>query len=207
MGTTPSPAAPEEWAGPQQEHYAGTIPPAVARVAGPFTLKDGTVVYMRAIQPDDTPRLQAFHTRLSPDTVVYRYFQSVPTLTQERADHLTHLDYETRMALVATTSADPDAPIIAVVRYERIDPTTAEVAFVVEDQWQGKGISTHLFRHLAAYARGRGITTLIAETMTGNVRMLKVLRHAGFPYTMHYDDGCLELRLDVTAEPELAARA
>lgn len=206
MGTTP-PAAPPGTAGPQQEQHEGAIPADAARLAGPFSLRDGTVVYMRAIQPDDTRRLQAFHARLSPDTVVYRYFQSVPTLSNERADHLTHLDYEKRMALVATMSADPNAPIIAVVRYERIDPTTAEAAFVVEDRWQGKGISTHLFRNLAAYARGRGITTLVAETMSSNVRMLKVLRHAGFPYTMQYDSGCLELRLDIRAEPEQAAQA
>lgn len=203
MGTMP--AATPEMARPQPEPYEGAVPAEAARLAGPLTLRDGSVVYMRAIRPDDTERLQAFHGRLSPDSVVYRYFQSVPILSNERAEHLTHVDYEQRMALVATMAADADAPIIAVVRYEGIDATTAEAAFLVEDRWQGQGISTELFKSLTAYARRRGITTIIAETMTSNVRMLKVLRHAGFPYTMHYESGCVELRLDISAEPEQAA--
>jgi RimJ/RimL family protein N-acetyltransferase len=206
MGTMPTAATPE-MARPRPEPDERALPAEAARFAGPLTLRNGSVVYMRAIRPDDTERLQAFHRRLSPDSVVYRYFQSVPILSNERAEHLTHVDYEQRMALVATMSADADAPIIAVVRYERIDATTAEAAFLVEDRWQGQGIASQLFKSLTAYARRRGITTIIAETMTSNVRMLKVLRHAGFPYTMHYDNGCAELRLDISAEPGQVAAA
>ncbi len=204
MGTMPPGVTPETGK-PQQEYSTSRMPADAAGLAEPFTLRNGELAYMRAIRPDDTHRLQAFHTRLSANTIVHRYFQWLPKLSDERADHLTHLDYENRMALVATTSAEPDAPIIAVVQYDRIDATTAEAAFMVEDPWQGKGISTHLFKSLAAYARSRGITTIVAEILWDNARMFSVLRHAGFPNTMHYDSSSVELRLDISAETEQPA--
>lgn len=177
------------------------VPKGAKRLSGPLTLRDGLVVGVRPIQPDDTQRLVAFHARLSPETIEYRYFGSVPVLAAERAEQLTHVDYENRMALVATTGFGASEQIIAVVRYERMDPTTAEVAFVVEDQWQGQGISTQLLYRLAAYAHRLGFTTFLAEIMSTNVRMRNVLRKSGFPFTTRYVDGCVEMRLDITVAP------
>jgi GNAT superfamily N-acetyltransferase len=185
------------------------LPADAARLDGPLPVRDGPAVRMRAIRPDDTERLRAFHTRLSPETIELRYFHAVAVLPPDQAEHLTHVDYENRMALVATVGAGAggadvaDESIIAVVRYERTGPEEAEVAFVVEDRWQHHGIASALFARLVEYARARGFTTLVAEVLASNLPMRALLRHAGFPYTVRYDVGCLEMRLDIAAPPAI----
>ncbi|HZC05987.1 MAG TPA: GNAT family N-acetyltransferase [Ktedonobacterales bacterium] len=176
----------------------------MAKLAHLATLRNGAVVNVRAIQPDDVDRLQQFHARLSPDTIVMRYFRAAPVLYQRDARRLTHLDYDNRMALVATTGAGDDERIIAVVRYERVTATEGELAFVVEDQWQGLGISTQLLAQLLDYARSHGFETMMAVTMATNVRMRGVLVHAGYPFTSHYEDGCLNMTLALRHDQTLA---
>lgn len=163
-----------------------------------LTLRNGAEVTVRAIRPDDVERLQQFHTRLSLDTIVMRYFRAAPVLYNRDAHRLTHLDYDNRMALVATTGEGADEQIIGVVRYERVTATEAELAFVVEDQWQGLSISTKLLARLLRYGRERGFERMTAVTMATNMRMRTVLAHAGYPFTSTYDEGCLTLTLDVT---------
>lgn len=175
----------------------------VANLAETIRLRNGAFVQMRAIQPDDMRRLQEFHERLSPDTIIMRYFRVAPVLHIRDARRLTHLDYDRRMALVATTGEGADERIIAVVRYEPINETEAELAFVVEDRWQGLGISTALLARLLPYARRRGYTVMSAVTMATNVRMRDVLAHSGYPHTSRYEDGCLCVTLDITPPPGL----
>jgi RimJ/RimL family protein N-acetyltransferase len=164
-------------------------------------LRYGGIVLVRPIRPDDTEHLQAFHARLSPESIAFRYFHPVPVLSPEWVQRLTHIDYENRMALVATIGGGADEQIIAVVRYERTDPTTAEVAFLVEDRWQGHGIATQLLYRLAAYAVRRGLTTFVAEIMSTNTAMRDVVRLAGFPFTTRYETGCVEMRMDISNPP------
>jgi RimJ/RimL family protein N-acetyltransferase len=187
--------------GAPRGHAAARMPEGAARLDRQVTLLDGATVRMRAIRPDDMDRLRAFHSRLSAETVLFRYFSYVPVLSQERAYHLTHLDYENRMALVATIGSGTGERIVGVVSYERLSPTSAEVAFVVEDGWQGRGIATQLFYPLAVYARGRGITIFVAEIMSDNRRMLGMLRNTGYPISAHVEGGTIEMRLDISAPP------
>ena len=88
--------------------------------------------------------------------------------------------------------------IVGVVRYEDMRPQTAEVAFVVEDHWQGHGIATALLHRLADYARERGYTTFVAITMGNNRRMIEVLRNSGFPCTTHYATDEVEVQMDIS---------
>jgi GNAT superfamily N-acetyltransferase len=180
------------------QHSPLRVPEEAARLEGVLILRNGAMVRVRPIRADDTDRLRAFHTRLSVDTIVFRYFRSVPVLHEEEAEHLTHVDYQSRMALVAITGGGDDEQVIAVVRYERVAPQTAEVAFVVEDCWQGLGIGAALFLKLAQYARGLGFTTFVAEVMASNMRMRNLFSHSGFPSTASYADGCVEVRLDIS---------
>jgi RimJ/RimL family protein N-acetyltransferase len=163
-----------------------------------ITLLDGSVVWVRSIQPEDTERLRAFHARLSADTIRHRFFHTMPELTVRMAQYFTHVDRRNRAALVATRGSGAGEEIVGVVSYDRIGPAMAEVAFVVEDCWQGHGIATALLFRLAAFALARGFTTFVAITMTGNVRMLNVLRHAGFPLTISAHSGEIEAQLDIT---------
>jgi RimJ/RimL family protein N-acetyltransferase len=180
---------------------ASGMPDEALQLSGQLPLRDASVVQVRPIRSDDGERLTAFHARLSPESIEYRFFGPVPVLAPALVNHLTHVDYARRMALVATTGQGAREQIIAVVRYEGIDSTTAEVAFVVEDGWQGHGIATQLLYRLARYARQHGFTALVAEVMSSNLRMREVIAHAGFPYTRTYEGGCVEMRVDITADP------
>lgn len=177
------------------------VPRDVAQLEGPLTLYDGSVLHVRAISPDDVERLRAFHRQLSPDTITFRFFHFLPELSAEDAAHFTHVDFLSRMALVATTGNGDAEEILGVVRYDQIGDTTAEVAFVVVDRWQGHGIATALLHLLASYARTKGFTSFIAVTMGNNARMIEVLRNSGFPWTAHYSEGTLEVHLDITQPP------
>lgn len=181
----------------ETSHSHIPVPADAERLSGTMTARDGTVLRVRPLLPTDRERLQAFHSSLSLDTIVYRFFRVLPSLSTETARQLTHIDYENRMAVVATTGEGDGERIRAVVRYERTGPETAEVAFVVDDSLQGQGIAPKLLRRLAAYARERGFTTLVAITMASNARMLAMLRHSGFPSSAHYEDGEVAVRLDI----------
>jgi RimJ/RimL family protein N-acetyltransferase len=184
--------------------YPPSLATEVRQIEGILHCRSGKTFYVRAIHPDDARRLQAFHEGLSIDSIIFRFFRYLPTLSDADAQRFTHVDYQGRMALVvvelANGATEPDAcgPIVGVVRYDREANSMAEVAFVVADRWQGQGIATALLHRLAAYARRRGITSLVAITMGANIRMLDVLRHAGYPMALHHDGGDLEIKLDIT---------
>jgi GNAT superfamily N-acetyltransferase len=180
------------------------MPHEAAQLAAPLTLRDGATVRMRAIRADDTERLRAFHSRLSSNTIYLRFFTPMPELSLPNAQRMTHVDYESRMALVATTGTSDDERIVAVVCYERLEPTVGEVAFVVDDQWQRRGIATALLHGLAQYARRHGFVQLVAQVTGCNTRMLSLLRHCGFPAVSYWADGLTEVRLDITQLPEPA---
>jgi RimJ/RimL family protein N-acetyltransferase len=170
-------------------------------VEGSLPLRDGGAVHVRAIRADDTKRLTTFHRKLSPESIIFRFFHYVPELSLKEAERFTHVDYDNRMALVATTGEGDDEEILGVVRYDSTGPETAEVAFVVEDHWQGHGIATALLHRLAAYARDHGYTTFVALTMGNNTRMIEVLRNSGFPCTSHVQSGDVEVHLDIRQAP------
>lgn len=177
------------------------VPLEASKLEGQLVLRDGAIAHVRPIRPSDTELLRGFHAGLSADSITFRFFHFVPVLSEEDAEHFTHVDYRNRMALLATAVVEDEERIIGVVRYDRIGQDRAEVAFVVADRWQGLGIATMLLHRLAAYARKLGFTTFVAVTMSGNARMLDVLHHAGFPCTTRYRDGDIEARLDISAPP------
>ncbi|HEV2456782.1 MAG TPA: GNAT family N-acetyltransferase [Ktedonobacterales bacterium] len=187
--------------GPAEQGTVAQVPLDAERLTHTMILRDGSHVLARPIRPHDTERLRAFHAHLSMDTIYFRFFRVVPTLSEEQANWFTHVDYERRMALVATVGEGAEEQIVAVVRYDRTDAETAEAAFVVRDDCQGHGIATALLLRLAEYARGRGLKELVAETMASNAKMLEVLRHCGYPCTMRFVEGDIEARLDITQTP------
>lgn len=161
-------------------------------------LRDGTSVLTRPIQSTDAAALQRFHSRLSSESIYRRFFESLPVLSPELADHFTHLDGVTRYARVALDPAQP-GEIIGVVRYD-CEPETAaaEYAIVVEDHWQGQGLGRGLTRQLVDVAVARGLRRLYAFVLPENSWMLTLLRHLGYPTTTRLEGDCLRLDLDLT---------
>ena len=170
------------------------------------TLSDGTRVCLRPIRADDAPRLQSFHTRLSPDSIYLRWLAAHPVLTEKEAADLSDLDYATRMAYVATTGAGEDEHIVGVARYGLVqptDPTVAEAAVVVQDDYQSRGLGWTLLGRLMRYARAMGVLVWVAEINAGNARMLRFLERGGLPVARQLEGGAWQLRMDISGvQPE-----
>ncbi|MCU1449694.1 MAG: CoA-binding domain protein [Acidimicrobiales bacterium] len=172
---------------------AGAVPER-AEPGFDAVLTDGSTVHVRPLGPDDGDRLVTFHGRLSPETIHLRFFSPHPRLSEREVEHFTHLDGIDRAALVATL----DDEIIAVVRYDRTpDTDDAEVALVVDDPHQGRGVATLLLEHLAALARATGIRRFVAETLAHNGRMLGVFRDAGFTIQSSFEQGVVHVSFPI----------
>lgn len=186
-----------------------SVPPVSASaLAHRVRLSDGTEIDVRPIRPDDDERLRRFHARLSSTNILLRYFHVMPLLSDALVASFTHVDYVDRMALVATIDADDAAAVaqqelVGLVNYARISADTAEVAFIVADAWQGKGVATMLLYDLASYAHACGFRYLLAITLRRNLRMLNLLRRCGFPCTLHVraEDDEIDAWLDIAAAP------
>ena len=154
-------------------------------------LRDGATTHVRPVRADDAAAVHKFLESLSPDSIGYRFFgaANLDWATQWSVD----VDYADRFALVVE-SGNPRA-IVAHALYVRIDPDRAEVAFVVADAWQGRGISTILLAHLAEVAGAHGISTFVADVLPHNHRMIDVFRRSGFPVDLHSVPGALEIEL------------
>src|SRR5882672_3812872 len=124
------------------------IPRYLADPERGVTLRNGAPVRVRAIRPDDEPRLMALCRRLSPRTVYQRFF-SVRRLLPEEAHAFANVDYRQRMAVVAEVDDGPEPELVGVARYSRTDEeTTADVGLVVEDGWQGLGLGSILLEEI-----------------------------------------------------------
>jgi succinyl-CoA synthetase alpha subunit/RimJ/RimL family protein N-acetyltransferase len=171
-------------------------------------LSDGGTVRIRPIRPDDGARIVDFHGRQSPESIYYRYFTPHPELSDDEVRHLTHVDYVDRMAFVALR----DDVMVAVARYDRWPlRSEAEVAFFVDDAHKGRGMATILLEYLAVAARRAGISGFTATVLPTNQRMVGVFRAAGFQVRSTFDEGVIEVHLDLQptpgAEAAIEARA
>jgi len=161
-------------------------------------LRDGTIVLIRAISPNDKQRLLHHFQRLSPQSVYYRFFGLKRSLSEQELHQLTELDFVDHAGLVATLGSGEAEWFIGVGRYIRSDKTgSAEVAFAVLDDYQGHGIGTLLLKHLAKIARGNGIKRFTADVMGGNQKMLQVFAHSGFREQQSYQSGVVRVGLEI----------
>ena len=156
-------------------------------------LSDGGTVHLRPITPRDADALVALHGRLSERTLYLRFFGPYPTMPKRDLERFTTVDHHDRVALVATLGDD----MIAVGRYERLDTDAAEVAFVVQDDQQGRGVGSILLEHLTAAARECGISRFVAEVLAENGGMVRVFRDAGYQVRREFEGGVLHLEFDI----------
>jgi acyl-CoA synthetase (NDP forming)/GNAT superfamily N-acetyltransferase len=175
-------------------------------------LRDGGIAHIRPIGPDDAGRLVDFYEKVSDESKYYRFFAPYPRLSDRDVHRFTHHDYDDRVGLAATIGGE----FIATVRYDRIGPdgrsatgsdggngsTRAEVAFLVQDAHQGRGVASALLEHIAAVARERGILHFIAEVLPANRKMVKVFTDAGYTQQRSFTDGVVHLELDLEPTTE-----
>ncbi|GGN36230.1 hypothetical protein GCM10012285_09800 [Streptomyces kronopolitis] len=166
-------------------------------------LRDGGTARIRPITPNDAERLVSFYEQVSDESKYYRFFAPYPRLSDRDVHRFTHHDYVDRVGLAATVGGE----FIATVRYDRIndqglpakDPEDdqAEVAFLVQDAHQGRGVASALLEHIAAVARERGIRRFAAEVLPANSKMIKVFTDAGYTQKRTFEDGVVRLEFDL----------
>ncbi|MEV3991357.1 GNAT family N-acetyltransferase [Streptomyces sp. NPDC049837] len=165
-------------------------------------LRDGGTARIRPITTDDAERLVSFYEQVSDESKYYRFFAPYPRLSAKDVHRFTHHDYVDRVGLAATVGGE----FIATVRYDRINaqglPASApadeaEVAFLVQDAHQGRGVASALLEHIAAVARERGIRRFAAEVLPANTKMIKVFTDAGYTQKRSFEDGAVRLHLDL----------
>ncbi|MFD8567414.1 GNAT family N-acetyltransferase [Streptomyces sp. NPDC059639] len=173
-------------------------------------LRDGGTARIRPITTADAERLTSFYEQVSDESKYYRFFAPYPRLSAKDVHRFTHHDYVDRVGLAATVGGE----FIATVRYDRINahgmPASApadeaEVAFLVQDAHQGRGVASALLEHIAAVARERGIRRFAAEVLPANTKMIKVFRDAGYTQKRSFEDGVVRLEFDI--EPTEASLA
>jgi len=171
-----------------------------ARYESDILLRDGSSLHLRPIKPGDVSALLEFHTRLSPRSVYFRYFSPLPELGEERAKALANVDYNDTFALVGELGGR----LVGVARYYRDEKAhdRAEVAFLIEDALQGRGIATRMLERLAEIAREKGVTTFDAYVLGDNRKMMDVFMHTGFAVERRLDGGVFQVTFPITPTPE-----
>ncbi len=154
------------------------------------TLLNGSQAVIRLITAADKERLLAFFNRLSPETRYLRFHYTKCELSENELECFCDVDYNNTLALVAEKPRNGKMEIVGVGRYSRIPCScAAEVAFVVEDEEQGKGIGTCLLKELAKLAWERGIVNFVAELLADNVKMMSIFKKYDPKLQMEADGG------------------
>ena len=166
-----------------------------------LAMKDGSVMTIRPIHPEDEPLMVKFHETLSARSVYFRYFASLSLKTRVAHERLVRIcfgDYDHDLALVAEIQGPAGPQIIGVGRINRLHPTDeAEVAILVTDAYQKHGVGEELLRRTVRVAREEGIHALSAEMRPDNLAMQVIAKRFGFRLKMQRDFASLRARLEL----------
>ena len=151
---------------------------------------DGVEVFFRPIKPTDEPLIRDLFYSLSKESIYYRFFTGMAAMSHARAQRYTTIDYQKEMAIVGVVQEEEQEEIIAVGRYV-VDPETnlAEVAFLVRDDWQRKGIGTWLHQYMVQIAESRGIVGFKAQVLQENMHVLHLAHKSGLTVESTLEDG------------------
>jgi GNAT superfamily N-acetyltransferase len=164
------------------------------------TLKNGLAVTIRGLRPDDRERIATAIRGLDPESIYTRLFSYRTGLTEAGLDRVMAVDPEREVALVVTVGDAADEKVIGSGRYVAAGPgprASAEVAFVVEEDYQGSGIAGLLLRHLVAIARDNKIAAFSADVLGENKSMLAVFARSGLPMKRRREDGVVHVTLSL----------
>lgn len=151
-------------------------------------LQAGRRVLIRPVLPQDEDITSAFFGSLPARARYDRFMAPMPNLPPELIRRFTHIDYASHLALVAEVFAGGRETVVAEARYARgADPSVAEFAVAVAEDWQGQGLASLLLSKLLCRAAGAGIRLVVGETLATNERMLHLARKAGFVATPSRD--------------------
>jgi GNAT superfamily N-acetyltransferase len=159
------------------------------------TLRDATRLEIRAQQPEDQAAMLEAFGRMSEQSRYTRFFAPKRGLSEKEIAHFMNVDFVNHVALVAVAGDAGSQRIVGAGRYIVSQPGTAELAFMVDEAHQGKGIASVLIRHLAAIARAAGLDGLHAEVLDANAPMLKVFGKSGLAMSTERQQGVVHVAL------------
>ena len=159
-------------------------------------LRDGRELVIRPTRTSDTAAMQELFYRLSEEDVQTRFFQQLTSLTDSAAQHLCSVDYEEEMAFAAVVGPPERERIVAASSYF-LNPASglAEVAYMVDPEWQGSGLGTILHGMLVDYAREHGARGLRADVLVGNSPMLRIFQRGDYSLSATTEAGVTELTM------------
>jgi GNAT superfamily N-acetyltransferase len=167
----------------------------------PDTLRNGLVVTIRHLRADDRERMARAVRQLERESVYARLFSYRNELTEVGLDRLMHVDPEHEVAMIVTTASDNDEIVIGSGRYivsdHSDDERIAEVAFVVEEDYQGLGIAGRLLQHFARIGREQDIAAFEADVLAENKSMLAVFARSGLPMRQRREGGVVHVTLSL----------
>jgi acetyltransferase len=170
------------------------VRPYPTRYVSSWTLKDGTPVTIRPIRPEDEPAMVRFHETLSERSVYLRYFHIMnleQRTTHERLTRICFIDYDREMALVAERKNPDtgDSEILGVGRMMKIHGThEAEVAVLISDHWQGRGLGKELLSRLQVVGADEKLTRLVADILPDNRAIMRICEKLGFTLKHSLDE-------------------
>ena len=165
------------------------------------TLKGGLTATVRALRSDDRDRVARAVGGLERESIYFRLFSYRNELTEAALDRIMSFDPDRNVALLVTLVAGGEEIVIGSGRYMVSGPGIAEVAFVVEEDYHGRGIASRILHHLAIVARGHGIATFEADVLAENKAMHAVFARTGWPMQSQRDGGTLHVTLTLPDAP------
>ena len=187
-------------------HYV-PVPYQDSAEGGRLILRDGTTATVRLARPDDHAAMTDFFRRLSKNSRRLRFFSLAEPNHKLIEAFCDDSDQRKRLCLVVTRAAGRGERIIASANYVALDETSGEIAFAVDDAFQGKGIASLLLERLAVLAARNGFHRLCALTLPENQPMLEIFRASGFEFHSRANDGVVEIDISVTPSQSSVERA
>jgi acyl-CoA hydrolase/GNAT superfamily N-acetyltransferase len=182
---------------PEMEDVEGRIFIGPKELKTTMLLDDGTLISFRPIHPTDEPATRDLFYSLSQETVYYRYMSHMKRIPRKQLQNFVYVDHRNEVAIVGTVPEASGDEIIAIGRYYLDQKTNrAEVAFVVRDDWQNKGIGSFILKHLTNIAKRNGIAGFTAEVMRDNKPMQAVVNRSGLKVRSKLTDGVYHFEMD-----------
>jgi len=170
-------------------------------------LKDGSVILFRPIKQEDAPAWLDFYNRLSSHSKYLRFHRAAPNMGMADALRFCTVDYVNTFAFVAEAIEEKQKKIVAIGRYSRLpEPHIAEIAFLIQEIYQEKGICTKFIEWLVTVARKNDIDTFEAYVLPENTAMLSVFQSYGFHMKQILEDNLFHITFPLTHTPEVVQK-
>ncbi len=167
------------------------------------TFKGNLEVMIRPVKPSDEDMMRRLFYQFSDEARYLRYFSSVRTMPHRNMQKYVNIDYNKTLAIVLVLQRGHKERIIAEGRYAAYpDGINHDMAFLVDEEFQGRGIATFMVNYLIHIAKERGIKKLSASVLAQNEKMLKVFKKASVPVTSRIEDGVYEIEFDLEREKQ-----